>query len=156
MGKRKILRSLWKYCCVVLCLAGAGGCAATHGEFDRRSAYKAYEAENYAMAAEEFEQLVGVIPQDAELWFRLGNSYARTEQPEEAVKAYKNALLRSPSMSKAWYNMGIIYMQQALKAFVDLQLYSDDSDDIARQGELMREGVFRLLEEPQMPLESDE
>lgn len=156
MGKEKMLTSFCKSCCVFLCLAVVSGCAATHGKLDRRSAYEAYEAENYATAAEQFEQLVDVVPKEADLWFRLGNSYARTQRPEKAVKAYENALLRAPSMSKAWYNMGIIHLQQALKAFVDLELYGDASDPIVRRGENMREGVFRLLEEPQKPLESDE
>ncbi|MFN2354354.1 MAG: tetratricopeptide repeat protein, partial [Desulfopila sp.] len=124
------------------------GCASKNLEITQKSAYTAYKEKDYATAAKSFAALVEKIPQDADLWFRLGNSYAKTSRPQKAVAAFENALLRDPGMSKAWYNMGITYLQQSLKAFVDMELYVDSQDPIALQGKKLQEQIFVLLEEP--------
>jgi hypothetical protein len=51
-------------------------------------------------------------------------------------------------MGKAWYNMGLIHLQAALKSFVDMDSYVAENDPVAKRGELMREGIFSLLETP--------
>lgn len=126
----------------------ASGCASKHVRVDREEAYRAYEAGKYVAAAEHFTRLVDQSPKDAELWFRLGNAHGKANQPEQAIAAYENALLRAPTMSKAWYNKGIIHLQQALKAFVDMAAYTDPEDPIGRRAEKMRETIFDLLEAP--------
>lgn len=124
------------------------GCATKNLMVERQGAYQAYQEEDYGAAAEKFEELVGAIPKDAELWFRLGNSYAKISLPEKAINAYQNALLRDPKMGKAWYNMGLVHLQAALKSFVDMDSYVAENDPAAKRGELMREGIFSLLENP--------
>jgi tetratricopeptide (TPR) repeat protein len=80
------------------------------------------------------------------LWFKLGNSYAREKKPQQAIEAYQNALLREPDMTKAWYNMGIIQMQIALKTFIDMGKYSQSVDAVSSRGKNMREGLMLLLQ----------
>jgi len=151
-----MLTTLCRYCSVLLCCLVFSGCASKNIDFSRKAAYEAYEAEEYATAADHFEQLVEVVPKESELWFRLGNSYARTGQPKKAVTAYENALLRNPALSKASCNMGLIYLQQSLKAFVDMERYTDENDPIARRGEHLREDIFRLLENTGKETEDDD
>lgn len=140
-GFRPIVASL------VLPLLFLGGCAATHDiKARRQAAYGAYNAGDYDAAAGRFAELVEEIPRDAELWFRLGNAYVKTKRPRQAVEAYENALLRDPQLAKAWYNKGIVHMQEALKAFVDMQKHVDENTEVGRQGNRMRDGVFELLE----------
>ncbi len=112
----------------------------------REEAYLAYDNKDYNSAADKFEILVEKAPEDVEFWFRLGNAYARSQNPQLAVSAYQNALLRDPTHVKAWYNMGFVQTQAALKTFVDMQAYTDADDPLGKQGKNMREGLFLLLE----------
>lgn len=122
------------------------GCATRDLELERQNAYQAYQAGDYAIAADSFEKLVEKVPKDSELWFRLGNAYAKILLPQKAIEAYQNALLRDPGLAKAWYNMGLIHLQAALKSYVDMQNYVGDDDPVGRKGKVMREEIFRLLE----------
>ena len=133
---------------VVLTAAVLAGCAPKDLAAERHGAYQAYQAGAYAEAAERFDRLVGEIPRDAELWFRLGNAHAKAMNPKKAIEAYENALLRDPEMAKAWYNMGLIYMHAALKTFIDMEAYRGDDDPIGREGRLMREHLLEILDSP--------
>ena len=139
-GKRRLLL-------LIPCLF-IPGCAGKDPIDGHRAAYEAYQAQDYVLAAERFEQLVNDAPKDAELWFRLGNAHARAKNPKQAIVAYENALLRDPEMSKAWYNMGLVHLQSALKSFIDMESHVPADDPVGRRGREMREQVFQLLEGP--------
>lgn len=145
-----------KHICGYLMLCGClmfvlGGCAAStmHSQDDplaiRKDAVLAYREGNFDKAVSKFEQLVAMIPKDSELWFRLGNSYGKAGKPDEAITAYRNALLRNPELGKAWYNMGIIHMQEALKAFLDMQKYLPPDDPATVDAEKKLQGLLLLL-----------
>jgi len=121
------------------------GCASKDLPLIREEAYLAYQNNDYVTAADKFEVLVQKAPGDVEFWFRLGNSYARSMQPQQAIAAYQNALLRDPKNEKAWYNMGLIQTQAALKTFVDMQEFATPESPIGQRGKSMREGLFILL-----------
>jgi tetratricopeptide (TPR) repeat protein len=121
------------------------GCATKSLPVVRQEAYQEYQAGNYSAAAEKFEKLVEQTPKDAELWFRLGNAYAKIQLPKKAVDAYENALSRDPKMGKARYNMGLIYLQASLKSFVDMDTYLAKDDPVAIKGKPMRDGILSLL-----------
>jgi tetratricopeptide (TPR) repeat protein len=127
---------------VVLTLSG---CTAPNLEERQRQAYRLYQEKDYAAAAQEFEVLVEHIPQDAELWFRLGNAYTRSMQPKRAISAYENAILRDPRLARAWYNKGIVHVQQGLKTFVDMPEYVDSDDPVARRGLQKRDQLLKIL-----------
>ena len=130
---------------VLLLLVLCAACAGKDLTRVREEAYAAYEKRDYTTAAESFSLLAEKSPEDVDFWFRLGNSYARTQNPQLAVNAYQNALVRDPTHVKAWYNMGVIQSQVALKTFVDMQGYVNKEHPLAQQGEQMREGLFLLL-----------
>jgi len=121
------------------------GCATQDHIQVRQEAYQAYQDGDYPSAVNKFEKLVQQIPRDAELWFRLGNAYAKAMLPQEAINAYQNALVRDPTLGKAWYNMGMIQMQAALKAYVDMQDHVKTDDPVAEKGKAMRDGLLNLL-----------
>ena len=133
-------------CVAFLCLINLSACA-THVDLNnvREHAYEAYQNKDYATAADQFEVLVEKVPEDGEFWFPLGNSYARTDKPQLAIAAYQNALLIAPGNEKAWYNMGLLQINTALKTFVDMQKYADQYSPIGKRGEDMRQGLFTLL-----------
>lgn len=136
---KKILYALFFF---FFCLTG---CATRDLTITRGEAYQAYQDEDYSTAVDRFEVLVKEIPGDAELWFRLGNAYAKSMRPEQAIDAYQKSLLRDPQQGKAWYNLGIIHMQTALKSFIDMQDFVNENDPIGIKGKTMRNGLLTLL-----------
>lgn len=141
------MRIICKYLCLILFCTVLAACAGKNPVDVRQDAYQAYQDGDYPLAVEKFKLLVEESPRDAELWFRLGNSYARSLRPQEAISAYQNALLRDPGLSKAWYNMGLIQMQSALKAFVDMQKYVEKDDPVGKRGRILRDELLDLLGE---------
>ncbi len=130
---------------LLLLTVGLSGCASPNLEEQRRNAYRLYLEQEYAAAARGFEILVERIPRDAELWFRLGNAYTRSKQPKQAIAAYENAIMRDPRMTRAWYNKGIVHLQEGLKTFVDMPEYVDAADPVARQGAYKRAQLLEIL-----------
>lgn len=78
----------------------------------------AYHAGNLETAATLYLQLTKLIPQEANYWYLLGNTYVRMQQPDLAVQAYQQAIMRDPKHARAWHNLGIVRMRQAEAAFV--------------------------------------
>jgi len=136
------------FCCVIL-----AGCAVT-GEKQlkdpialRAKAVQAYQDGDYDTAVAGFEELVAAMPKDSELWFRLGNAYAKDQKPDQAVRAYREALVRNPEYGKAWYNLGMIHMQEALKAFIDMGKYVAPDDPASQAAATKRQALFLILQQ---------
>jgi len=125
----------------------SGGCAAFHGPAvdTMAEAKRLYEQGAYAQALTHYQELVRSTPKDGELWFRLGNCYTRTGQAEAAVEAYRNALLREPTMGKAWYNLGQSHLNMALKAYIDADRYMRVDDPARELIGVRRQQLFSLL-----------
>jgi len=111
----------------------------------RQEAAKAYTNGDMKQSEKQYTELVKKVPQDADLWFRLGNVYARTQRPEAAIKAYHEALIRQPEMSKAWYNMGIMQLRQAVYSFSQLQVYSSTDDPLYNQSRHLIDGITNMI-----------
>lgn len=76
----------------------------------------AYAHHDWRAAAEGYRVLTERVPDDTAYWFRLGNSYARMDEPESAVRAYRAALQRNPHLAPAWHNLGAVLLEQAQAA----------------------------------------
>lgn len=137
---------------LLILLAGCAGQNARQSEQPkedlfalRQKAAKAYAAGDMKESEKEYAELVKKVPQDADLWFRLGNVYASTQRPAAAVKAYHEALVRQPEMSKAWYNMGIMQLRQAVYSFSQLQVYSSTDDPLYSQSRHLIDGITDII-----------
>lgn len=130
----------------LLCLTLLCSCAAVDLPTRKEDAVAAYEQGQYREAADQFASLLEDMPKDADLWFRLGNAQAHAGRPREAVTAYENALLRNPELAKAWFNMGVIYMQQALKTFVDIEQYVEPEDEVGKRAAVMCAELIQILQ----------
>lgn len=97
---------------------------------DEKIARTAYDAKDYVTAERAYRRLTVDMPTDEFSWYRLGNIYARTNQPEKAQNAYQEALLRKPDNVKTWHNMGIIQLRKALLSFVEVQKNSEPGSDM--------------------------
>ncbi|MEX2517501.1 MAG: tetratricopeptide repeat protein [Gammaproteobacteria bacterium] len=112
-----------------------------------QQAEQAYAAGDMATAQKLYQELTRQVPREANPWFRLGNIYARQEQPDFAINAYREALVRDPKNAKAWHNMGVVQLRQATYSFLNLQNNVDNTDPLHGRAELMVEAVTQLLEQ---------
>jgi hypothetical protein len=106
----------------------------------QEQADSAYRANDMQHAAALYLELTKLVPQEADYWYMLGNAYVRTQQPDEAVQAYTQAISRNPNHTRAWHNLGIVRMRQAVAAFVS-------SASTASAGDPLYEVSTRLANE---------
>ncbi len=107
------LGSFLKYSIFALVIVLQGCAATTVEQFDKslelgRQANSFYVRGEYLRAAMLYQELVAESPNDAEHWFRLGNSNVHLNRPQQAMEAYREAIVREPSYSKAWYNLAML------------------------------------------------
>ncbi len=128
--------------------AGTGSSAAASGRPGAEvsaEAAAAYEQQDWAAAEVLYAELVTLLPQNAEYWFRLGNCYTRTGKPDEAVVAYREALVRDPELSKAWYNMGLVQLRQSVNSFQQMSQYAEAGSKQRQIGESVYRAILEIL-----------
>jgi Flp pilus assembly protein TadD len=108
-------------------------------------AANAYEKGDWRAAERRFKALTERVPGEGEFWFRLGNVYARTHRPEEAVQAYKEALIRQKVKTKTWHNMGIVYVRQAANAFTQMLEDMPAEDPLFERAMALNEAILKIL-----------
>lgn len=125
-----------------------GSCAAhQHQPVDNLLlANELYDRGAYSQALDLYLALVRTTPKDGKLWFKLANCYTRTGQAEAAVEAYRNALLREPSLGKAWYNLGQVHLNMALTAYIEAQQYMRVDDPARELIALRHQQLLSLLQ----------
>ena len=106
----------------------------------------AYEENDWGNSEKYYAELVHRIPENPLYWFRLGNVYTSTQRPDAAVTAYREALVRDPKMSKAWYNMGVLQLKQAANSFNQLNMYVDKNDPLYPNSNELLEGIINLIQ----------
>ena len=104
-----------------------------------------YNAKDWEAAEKNYVEITRAIPKEAHPWFRLGNIYARTERPEFAVRAYKEALLRDSNLSKAWYNMGLVQLRQSANSFLQMRTYTPENSSAQERAEAMYEAIIDVI-----------
>jgi cytochrome c-type biogenesis protein CcmH/NrfG len=65
--------------------------------------------------AASLEQQVKVSPKDTELYVKLGFTYARLRQADEAQRAFETAVTLDPKRAIAHYMLGLIYEKKGLR-----------------------------------------
>ena len=106
----------------------------------------AYEAKDWQAAEQHYVTVTKRIPDEAHPWFRLGNIYARTERPDFAVRAYKEALIREPQLSKAWYNMGLVQLRQSANSFLQMRTHTPDNSAQRARADAMYEALIEFIQ----------
>lgn len=101
------------------------GCSVLPLAGDREDVYdlhnralSAYDGDENAKAEGLLQALLRTAPNDPVTWFYLGNIYARTDRPEQAVEAYQKSLMLHGGDPRPWHNMGVIRLRQARAAFI--------------------------------------
>jgi Flp pilus assembly protein TadD len=130
---RIIVRLAW----LAASCALLAGCATTVGAPERSDLFQlsndaqlAYEAGEDARAEQLYMGLARSAPGDPEIWFRLGNLYARNDRPEAAADAYQRALALKVNEPRAWYNLGIVRLRQGWAALMQANAALKESDPL--------------------------
>ena len=114
-------------------------------------AESSYAAGDWAAAAQHYTLLLREMPQDADMWFRLANACARSDQPDRAIAAYREVLVRDSTFSKAWFNMGIVQLRQAANSFLKMDIHVAQSDPMHQQAALAYDAILKILGEGAEP-----
>jgi cytochrome c-type biogenesis protein CcmH/NrfG len=135
--------------CLSACAGGLGARNKAGEEMDlfqvRHAAEVSYAAKDYAESEKHYALLTQKMPVEAENWFRLGNIYARTNRPDTAIAAYKEALVRAPDYSKAWFNMAILQLNTAASSLIELQKSAPPEDPIVERSRDILKGLQGLI-----------
>jgi len=118
----------------------------------RTKADKAYQEGQYPTALRYYQKLSKATPSEAEVWFRLGNTHARMEQTDEAIKAYREAVLRDNRYSKAWYNAGFNQLRASAQTFSEAMRYLPPSDPVFQISKSYNEKLLQLMEQQNQAL----
>lgn len=76
-------------------------------------AEKAYAQNRWLHAAQSYQRLTQLVPEDPYPWFRLGNTRAQQGLYQSAIDAYRQSLQRDPSQPKPWHNMATAQLLHA-------------------------------------------
>jgi len=120
--------------CALLCGVLLAGCT-TLGEHKdiytlSKEAEIAFDNQEDAKAEQLYKGLVKQAPNDAENWFRLGNLYARTNHPDQAVETYQHALMLDGNNPKIWHNLGVVRLRQAWASLMQAEILAPPDSDL--------------------------
>lgn len=113
----------------------------------RREAQMAYGGSEDERAEKLLLALSRAAPNDPDTWFYLGNLYARTGRPEQAVEAYQKSLMINRNDPRAWHNIGVVKLREAWAAFI--QAFNASTPDNPLHGKV--EALIGAMEK--IPLE---
>ncbi|MDZ7772866.1 MAG: tetratricopeptide repeat protein [Balneolaceae bacterium] len=114
------------------------------GPDDARKANEAYNQGDYETAIGLYKKAIEANPENAKLYFNLGNALASTGQAEEAIRLFERykTMTKDPArQSRADYNIGNVHAQQeqwesAAEAYRDALRYQDGDTDAKHNYEL--------------------
>jgi tetratricopeptide (TPR) repeat protein len=108
----------------------------------------AYESGEDAQAEKLYMALLRQTPNDPEVWFRLGNLYARAHRPDAAADAYQRVLSINGNEARAWYNLGIVRLRQGWASLIQAYNYSEASNPLNLESEKL---IGHLEKTPGLP-----
>jgi tetratricopeptide (TPR) repeat protein len=104
-----------------------------------------YKRKSYLTAVKKYEKLHERFPKDTFVLFKLGNSYNHSDKPDQAIEAYKKALDLDQKMSKSWYNLGVVYMQQSAKVWEEMSENVNSDDPLYEKSTHYSKGLIELI-----------
>lgn len=83
------------------------------------SAQEAASQNDYATAAQDYQQFLEKKPDDAAVHFNLGYAYTALHRPAEAQAEYRKAISLDPKMAPAYLNLGLTLLPSDPRAAVE-------------------------------------
>ena len=113
----------------------------------RQKADQAYVDDDLVASEQYYTTLIKEIPEEAEHWFRLANIYVKTDRPYAAMNLYREAVIRDPEFTKAWYNLGIVQLKQTAFSLNEMLIYTNSNDPLHSKAEIMLEKIKAIINE---------
>ncbi|MCJ8337764.1 MAG: tetratricopeptide repeat protein [Pseudomonadales bacterium] len=104
-----------------------------------------YLGREYSQALSQYQSIHDDYPQDLHVLFRIGNIYSHLDKPKEAIIAYEKVLAVDTKKSKAWYNLGVSYMQQSAKIWRHMSEQIDPKDPLYKSSKHYSRGMSELI-----------
>ncbi|HEB59101.1 MAG TPA: tetratricopeptide repeat protein [Gammaproteobacteria bacterium] len=120
----------------------------------QRDAAHAYQLKKWKEAETAYVRLASLLPGEPMLWFRLGNVYAHTHQPEKSIAAYREALIRDPKMIKAWHNMGVMSLRSTTHLFIEMVQHLEPDDPLYEKSVATAEALIKIMKQRQESVEA--
>ena len=114
-----------------------------------QKAEAAYESDDLVNGEKYYEILIRELPQEPEYWFRLANIYVRTDRPYASINLYREAVIRDPQFSKAWYNLGVVQLKQTAFSLNEMLIYADNQDPLYEKAAIMLEEIKGIIQDKQ-------
>jgi len=114
-----------------LAAAGCASLSLTPLQDLKGQADQAYEAGDYAAAADQYRRYLDRRSDDASAWFRFGYAEAQTGRLVAAEHALRKALALDPNMARARHNLGMVQIQLGVKAILSARRNLPDVDQTA-------------------------
>ena len=114
-----------------------------------KQAAENYQAHRDAQAADDYGKLVKIVPDDPNYWYMLGNAYVRSGQPDLAVLAYNQSIMRDPNNAHAWHNLGVIRLRQAQAAFTSSAQVAHAGDSVQASSRRIANALTTINQAPQ-------
>ena len=105
-----------------------------------------YIKKSYPEALEAYREINQSVGNDTHVLFRMGNIYAQQGNASKAIASYEAALKVDKSLTKTWYNLGVIYMQQSAKTWQQMDKYADQADPLYKAARYYNRGMMQLIQ----------
>ncbi len=113
----------------------------------RQKANEAYINDDFEAAEGYYSTLINELPQEPEHWFRLANIYVATDRPYASMNLYREAVIRQPEFTKAWYNLSIVQLKQTAFSLSEMMLYADKQDPLYSKAAQLLEDIKDIISE---------
>ncbi len=113
----------------------------------RQKANEAYINDDFEAAEDYYSTLIKELPQEPEHWFRLANIYVATDRPYASMNLYREAVIREPEFTKAWYNLSIVQLKQTAFSLNEMMLYADKQDPLYSKAAQLLEDIKDIISE---------
>ncbi len=110
-------------------------------------ARQAYLQSRLLEAASLYQQIVERVPNDADAWFRLGNTYTQQGSYQQAIHAYQTSLSNERNQPKAWFNLSTSYLLSSQAAMRESQAQMRPGDPAIQMIESRLLRIESLLSE---------
>ena len=111
----------------------------------QKQADAAYLNDDMVSSERDYKVLIGELPEIALHWYRLANIYVRTNRPDAAIDLYREAVLRDPTFTNAWFNMSIVQLKQTAFSLQEMLLYTEKSDPIYTKAKKLLDGILAII-----------
>ena len=113
-----------------------------------KKASDAYAQGRMDEAAKDYQSLTQLVPEDPNYWYLLGNTLVKLQEPDQAVQAYDQAIIRNPRHARAWHNLGVIRLRQSEAAFVSSAETANSGDPLQQASRRIATALMHVSDVP--------